>query len=83
MNEVTVTLHVEPLEAGGYDPTSPDVPRLVTQGSSMTETVETAQGLARKIAESCIEHGDPLPPALARLRPSISPVDLFVPVGMP
>jgi hypothetical protein len=31
----------------------------------MTETVEIAQGLARKIVESCIEHGDPIPPALA------------------
>lgn len=65
MSEVTIHLHVEPLEEGGYVATSPDIPGLVAQGRSMTETVEIAQGLARKIAESCIEHGDPLPPALA------------------
>jgi hypothetical protein len=33
----------------------------------MVEVVEIAQGLARKIAESCLEHHDPLPPALSRL----------------
>jgi len=33
----------------------------------VTETAEIAQGLARKIAESCIEHGDPLPRALRAL----------------
>ena len=28
------------------------------------EAVEIAQGLTRKIVESCLEHGDLLPPAL-------------------
>jgi predicted RNase H-like HicB family nuclease len=83
MSEVTIHLHVEPLEEGGYVATSPDVPGLVAQGRSMTETVEIAQGLARKIAESCIEHGDPLPPALATLAPAMPAVDLRIPVGMP
>lgn len=62
---MTIHLHLEPLEDGGYVATSPDVPGLVAQGRNMTETVEIAQGLARKIVESCIEHGDPIPPALA------------------
>lgn len=62
---MTIHLHLEPLEEGGYVATSPDVPGLVAQGRNMTETVEIAQGLARKIVESCIEHGDPIPPALA------------------
>ncbi|MDX9860084.1 MAG: type II toxin-antitoxin system HicB family antitoxin [Rhodospirillales bacterium] len=65
MSEVTIRLHVESLEEGGYVATSTDVPGLVAQGRSLTETVEIAQGLARKIVESCIEHGDPIPPALA------------------
>jgi hypothetical protein len=47
----------------------------------MTEAVEIAQGLARKILESCLEHGDPVPPALASL-PGDKPVDLLVPVGV-
>lgn len=65
MNETSIKLHIEPLDEGGFLATSPDVPGLVAEGRSITETVEIAQGLARKIAESCIEHSDPLPPALA------------------
>jgi len=83
MSEVTIQLHVEPLEEGGYVATSSDVPGLVAQGRSLTETVEIAQGLARKIAESCIEHGDPLPPALAKLNEAAPSIDLLIPVGMP
>ena len=83
MNEATIRLHIETLEEGGYLATSPDVPGLVAEGCSMTEVVEIAQGLARKIAESCFEHGDPLPPALAALADAGSAVDLFVPVSMP
>jgi predicted RNase H-like HicB family nuclease len=49
---------------GGYVGTSPDVPGLVAEGRSMGELMEIARDVARKIAESCIEHGDPLPPAL-------------------
>lgn len=65
MAETTIRLHIEPLEEGGYFATSEDVPRLVAEGRSITETVEIAQGVSRQIDESCIEHGDPLPPALA------------------
>ncbi len=65
MNETSIRLHIESLDGSGFLATSPDVPGLVAEGRSITETVEIAQGLARKIAELCIEHGDPLPPALA------------------
>ena len=65
MDEVTIRLHIEPLSEGGFVATSPDVPGLVAEGRSVTEATEIAQGLARKIAESCIKHGDPLPAALA------------------
>jgi antitoxin HicB len=82
MDEVTIRLHIEPLEEGGFVATSPDVPGLVAEGRSITETTEIAQGLARKIAESCIENGDPLPSALQRLQGSPSAVDLLVPVGV-
>jgi antitoxin HicB len=80
LDEATIRLHIEPLAEGGYVATSADVPGLVAQGRSITEAVEIAQGLARKIAESCLEHGDPLPPALARLRKP--PLDLLIPVGV-
>ena len=61
MNEVSIRLHIEPLGEDGFLATSPDVPGLVAEGRSITEAAEIAQGLARKIAESCLEHGDPLP----------------------
>lgn len=83
MSEVTIRLHVEPLDEGGYVATSPDVPGLVAEGRSLVETVEIAQGLARKIAESCIEHGDPLPLALAELDDATPSADLLIPVGVP
>ncbi len=69
LDEATIRLYIGPLDEGGYVATSVDVPGLVAEGRSVTEAVEIAQGLARKIVESCIEHGDPLPPALAKLQP--------------
>jgi antitoxin HicB len=80
IDEATIRLHIEPLAEGSYVATSRDVPGLVAEGRSVTEAVEIAQGLARKIAESCLEHGDPLPPALARLRKP--PLDLLIPVSV-
>ncbi len=81
MDEAAIRLHVEPLEEGGFVATSPDVPGLVAEGRTITETVEIAQGLARRIAESCLEHGDPLPSALAPMAHNSS-IDLLVPVGV-
>ena len=72
VDEATIRLHIELLEEGGYVATSPDVPGLVAEGRSVVEAVELAQGLARKIAESCLEHGDPLPPALTPGKRSIA-----------
>jgi predicted RNase H-like HicB family nuclease len=80
VDEAAIRLHIEPLAEGGYVATSPDVPGLVAEGRSITEAVEIAQGLTRKIVESCLEHGDPLPPALAKLRKP--PLDLLIPVGI-
>jgi predicted RNase H-like HicB family nuclease len=80
MVEVAIRLHIEPLEEGGYLATSPDVPGLVAEGRSITEAAEIAQGLVRKIAESCLEHGDPLPPALSHL--SVGATDLLIPVAV-
>ena len=62
VEEVAIRVRVENLRNGRYLGTSPDVPGLVAEGRSVAETVEIAQGLARKIVESCREHGDPLPP---------------------
>lgn len=80
VDEAAIRLHIEPLAEGGYVATSRDAPGLVAEGISITEAVEIAQGLTRKIVASCIEHGDPLPPALARL--CKLPLDLLIPVGV-
>jgi len=80
-DEVPLRLHIEALEEGVYLATSPDVPGLIAEGRSMTEAAEIARGLARKIVESCLEHGDPVPSAL--LRRSRGAVDLLVPLGVP
>jgi len=81
VQETTIRLHVEPLSEGGFLATSPDVQGLVAEGRTISEAAEIAQGLARKILESCLEHGDPVPPALQSLVGD-KPVDLLVPVGV-
>ena len=83
MNEAAIRLQVEPLDEGGFLATSPDVPGLVAEGRSVSEAAEIAQGLARKIAESCIEHGDPLPRSLANLPEKALRIELLVPVSVP
>jgi predicted RNase H-like HicB family nuclease len=82
MEEVTIHLHIEPLDEGGYLATSPDVPGLVAEGRTIAEAMEIAQGLARKIAESCLEHGDPMPAALMGMTQNKGFIELVVPVGV-
>ncbi|HTQ40449.1 MAG TPA: DUF1902 domain-containing protein [Pirellulales bacterium] len=81
MSEAAIRLHIEPLDAGGYVATSPDVPGLVAEGRSIVEVAEIARDVARKIAEMCRENGDPLPPALATFDDT-KPFDLTIPVGV-
>ena len=83
MNETTVRLTVEALPEGGYLATSGDVPGLVAEGRTLVEAVEIAQGLIRKIVESCLENGDPLPPALTELAEAGAVLELRVPVSVP
>jgi predicted RNase H-like HicB family nuclease len=81
VEEVAIRVRVESLPGGRYLGTSPDVPGLVAEGRSLSETIEIAQALARKIVESCREHGDPLP---AVFRNGNAPTREFrVPVMMP
>ena len=39
---------------------SDDIPGLVAQGRTISEAVEIAQDVARKLIESYIDHGDPI-----------------------
>ena len=80
VEEAAVRVRVQSLKNGRYLGTSPDVPGLVAEGRSISETVELAQGLARKIVESCREHGDPLPPVFRNKRRSAQ--EFRVPVAV-
>ena len=50
-------LHIEKLPEGVYLATSDDVPGLVAQGRTITETLEIARDVARKLIEA--RGGDP------------------------
>lgn len=80
-DETVIRLVLDPLEEGGYAASSPDVPGLVAQGRSISETVEIAQDVIRKIAETCIEQGFPLPPALAAHLTGRERIELNIPVS--
>lgn len=64
--EIMLPLQIKPLQGGDYLATSKELPGLIAQGRSIAETIELAQDVARKLIESYVEHGDPLPPALAK-----------------
>lgn len=70
MDEVVIRLRVEPLEEGGFVATSPDVLGLVAEGRTVIEAAEIARDVARKIIESCLAHGDEVPPTLRKLLPA-------------
>ena len=49
--ERIVNLHIEHLPEGVYLATSDDVPGLVVQGRTITETLEIARDVAKKLIE--------------------------------
>ena len=67
MREILIPITIEPLEEGGYLATSPVWEDLLAQGRTMAETLEIAQDVARKLIESYLEHGDPLPEVIRRI----------------
>lgn len=71
MNLYKINLHLETLENGQILATSKDVPGLVAQGRTIQEAVEIAQDVARKIFDSHLEYGDPLPENLSTVSDSI------------
>ena len=50
--EQTATLHIEKLPEGVYLATSDDIPGLVAQGRTITETLEIARDVAKKLLEA-------------------------------
>jgi len=76
--EYTIRLSVETLPEGQFLATSDQLPGLVAQGRTVAETMDIARDVARKLLESYLEHGDPLPPGL---RPVTDRLELDVAVG--
>ena len=64
--ESIINIEIEKLEEGGYLATSKDIQGLIAQGRTIAETIEIAQDVARKLIESYIVHGDPLPKAISQ-----------------
>jgi len=50
--EQIVNLHIEKLPEGVYLATSDEIPGLVAQGRTVTETLEIARDVAKKLLES-------------------------------
>jgi predicted RNase H-like HicB family nuclease len=50
--ERTVKIHIQKLPEGVYLATSDDIQGLVAQGRTVTETIEIARDVARKLIES-------------------------------
>ncbi len=61
MTEAMIKIKIEKLDEGGYLATSDTLQGLIAQGRTIAETIEIAQDVAKKLIESYIEHGDPLP----------------------
>jgi predicted RNase H-like HicB family nuclease len=81
MNEVIINIELERLPEGVWLATSEDMPGLVAQGRTVAETLEIARDVARKLIESCIEHGEPLPSALTHEAPEHFAAQIPVGVG--
>ena len=82
--EIVLNVKVEALEEGGFLATSPDLPGLVVQGRTRTETLELAQTNARILLEVYLSEKLPLPPALRRvLKRKTKTLNLPLPVSMP
>ncbi len=83
VDEFYLKVRIEPLDEGGFVATSPDLPGLVAQGRTRAETMEIAQDVARRLIESHLEHGDPLPPAVRRAIKNARRVStVAIPVGL-
>lgn len=83
--EYWVPIEIEPLEEGGFLATSSVLQGFLAQGRTLAETMEIAQDVARKLIESHIEHGDPLPKELVKAmqQSKRARVKVSVPVMVP
>ena len=74
--EKLITIHIEKLPEGYYLATSDDIQGLVAQGRTVSETIEIARDVARKLIESQTGRGQEI-----RLRSIKRKVDIDLVVG--
>ena len=55
--ENIINIHIEMLPEGSYLATSEDIQGLVAQGRTVTETIEIARDIAKKLLEAQSESG--------------------------
>ncbi len=60
--ERIINIHIERLPEDVYLATSDDVPGLVAQGRTVSETLEIARDVARRLLEARKERREELPP---------------------
>ncbi len=60
--EHIANVHIEKLPEGVYLATSDDIPGLVAQGRTVTETLEIARDVARRLIEARAENGEAVNP---------------------
>lgn len=82
MSEHLIPISIKPLEEGGYLATSSVLQGLVAQGRTIAETLEISEDVARKIIESCIEHGDPIPKGINLKTPLQHTLETKIPVSL-
>ena len=82
MYEHLIPIKIEPLDEGGYLATSEVLQGLIAQGRTIAETMEIAQDVARKLIESYLEHGDPLPFPLPDKKTSKVALNTNIPVAV-
>ncbi|MGC1309325.1 MAG: DUF1902 domain-containing protein [Phormidesmis sp.] len=58
--EQIATLHIERLPEGVYLATSDNIPGLVAQGRTVSETIEIARDVAKKLLEAQSEQANPI-----------------------
>lgn len=76
MSEVLISLTIRRLEEGTYLATSDTIQGLIAEGRTIAETIEIAQDVGRKLIESYIEHGDPLPSGLQKPPETVSSISV-------
>jgi len=74
-----IHLKISKVENDQYLADSEDIPGLVAQGRTVAETVEIAQDAARKLIDSYVEHGDPVPTSL---KPMSDKIELDIAIGV-